>query len=77
MSILLYICLGIIFIYFFLSDVTENKFKNYCLYNLFWISDNYNNFFMFLYMCFLILIWPLIILLYGISFLLSKLFNKD
>ena len=73
-NLILYLAIGIIFIYYFLTDnVYNNKIKNFFIYNLYWFNK-YGLLIKIMYLISLIIIWPIILICLIINFMIYKIF---
>ena len=73
-NLILYLAIGIIFIYYFLTDnVYNNKIKNFFIYNLYWFNK-YGLLIKIIYLISLIIIWPIILICLIINFMIYKIF---
>lgn len=73
-NLILYLAIGIIFIYYFLTDnVYNNKIKNFFIYNLYWFNK-YSLLIKIIYLISLIIIWPIILICLIINFMIYKIF---
>ena len=73
-NLILYLAIGIIFIYYFLTDnVYNNKIKNFFIYNLYWFNK-YGLLIKIMYLISLIIIWPIILICLIINFMIYNIF---